>query len=78
MPELTMAEAAVALGVHLDTIRRRIRRGELAVRRDERGRNLVMVPDVVIPTTDTAGAGPHLLFGTLASGAMLVQRRVSR
>jgi hypothetical protein len=43
MAEMTMAEAAEALGVSLDTIRRRVRRGIYPVRRDERGRNLVDV-----------------------------------
>lgn len=44
MPEMTVPEAAAALGVHHETIRRRIRRGELAARKDERGHMLVDVP----------------------------------
>jgi excisionase family DNA binding protein len=45
MPEMTMAEAAETLGISLDTIRRRVRRGELPHRRDERGRNVVNITD---------------------------------
>jgi excisionase family DNA binding protein len=39
--ELTIAEAATALGVSVDTVRRRIRRGDLRARRDEHGRYLI-------------------------------------
>jgi len=53
MAELTVPEAAAALGVHHETIRRRIRRGELAARKDERGRVLVDVPRTHADATHT-------------------------
>src|SRR5579883_995132 len=56
MPELTVPEAAAALGVHHETIRRRIRRGELAARKDERGRVLVDLPHTRADATHTL---PH-------------------
>ncbi|HLC23673.1 MAG TPA: helix-turn-helix domain-containing protein, partial [Dehalococcoidia bacterium] len=43
MAELTISEAAVALGVSVDTIRRKIKRGELRARQDNKGRYLVAV-----------------------------------
>jgi hypothetical protein len=45
MPEFTIRDAAAHFGVSADTIRRRIRRGELPTRRDARGWHLVIVPD---------------------------------
>jgi hypothetical protein len=45
MPDLTIPEAAAALGVHLETMRRRIRRGELLARRNGSGRYVVSLPD---------------------------------
>src|SRR4051794_35046103 len=60
MVELTIPEAAAALGVHIETIRRRIRRGELEARRDERGRFLVSLSDIDAESTPTQrvhGAG---------------------
>lgn len=51
MAEMTIPEAAAALGVSTDTIRRRIIRGELRARRDERGRYLVTIEG---PPTATA------------------------
>ena len=47
MPELPVADAAVALDVHIATVHRRIARGELVARKDGRGRYLVTVPDDV-------------------------------
>jgi len=44
VPEMTIREAARALGTSADTIRRRIRRGELNARRDSRGWLMVHVP----------------------------------
>ncbi len=38
MPELTIADAAHQLGVSDDTIRRRVKSGDLTARRDEHGR----------------------------------------
>ena len=49
MAELGMVEAAAALGVSVDTIRRRIKAGALGARHDERGRLLVTIPDPVEP-----------------------------
>ena len=43
MAEMTIAEAAAALGVSPGTLRRRARRGELPSRKDPRGRYLVEV-----------------------------------
>ena|SRR3990172_3986671 len=43
MAELTISEAAVALGVSVDTIRRKIKRGELRARQDNKGRYMVAV-----------------------------------
>ena len=45
MPEVNIAEAATLLGTSTDTVRRRIKRGELNARRVEAGRLLVTVPD---------------------------------
>lgn len=50
MPEMTMTEAAAALGVSVGTIRRRIQRGDLQARQDERGRYLIRV-DLSTPTS---------------------------
>jgi hypothetical protein len=44
MADLTIGEAAVALGVGIHTVRQRIRSGELLARRDRRGRYLVIMP----------------------------------
>ena len=46
MPEVTLPEAAVELRVSTDTIRRRIKAGELTARADPRGRYLVEVPEL--------------------------------
>ncbi len=45
MPEVSLAEAATLLGTSTDTVRRRIKRGELNARRVKAGRLLVTVPD---------------------------------
>jgi hypothetical protein len=45
MPELGIPEYAAHLGVSADTVRRRIRAGEIPARRDARGRYVVLVPD---------------------------------
>ena len=45
MAELTIPEAAVALGVSTDTVRRRIKAGALDSRTDARGRYLVDLPE---------------------------------
>jgi chromosome segregation ATPase len=45
MPEMTLLEAANALGKSTDTIRRRVRLGQLEGRQDERGRLWVTLPD---------------------------------
>ncbi len=41
MTTMTISEAAVALGVSADTVRRRVQRGELQATQDERGRMVV-------------------------------------
>lgn len=46
MPELTIPEAAAALGISVDTVRRRLKRGQLQSRQDDRGRLLVQVEAV--------------------------------
>lgn len=57
MAELGLSEAATALGVSADTIRRRIKRGELQSRRTAEGRVLVTMPDD-IDQADGATARP--------------------
>jgi excisionase family DNA binding protein len=52
MPEVTIADAAHRLGVSDDTIRRRVKAGDLAARRDEHGRLWIPVDD------DQAAATP--------------------
>ena len=46
---LTLAQAAVRLGVTQDTVRRRIKRRELTAIRDNRGRFLVLLPPTEAP-----------------------------
>lgn len=58
MAELTIKEAAAALGVSQDTIRRRLKAGEIEGRKEEMGsgyRWVVTVPDDLEP--EPAGAG---------------------
>ncbi|GEM_PF-665111 len=43
MAELTITEAAAALGVSVDTVRRRIKSGEMEAHQDSRGKYLVAV-----------------------------------
>lgn len=56
MAEVTIAQAAASLGVSDDTIRRRIKAGELDAREDERGRKIVTLPDEP-PSAATATDG---------------------
>jgi len=49
MADVTIAQAAATLGVSDDTIRRRIKAGELAAREDERGRKMVTLPEEAPP-----------------------------
>ncbi len=44
MPDVTLEQAAIVLGVSVDTVRRRIRLGQLSAHREARGRSLVTVP----------------------------------
>jgi len=53
MLQLTINEAATALGVSVDTIKRRLKRGELAACKDERGRWVISLP---APADAPAGA----------------------
>lgn len=43
MAELSISEAAAALGVSVDTIRRKIKRGEMQAEQDEHGKYMVKV-----------------------------------
>lgn len=45
MAQLPLSEAAVELGISVDTVRQRIRRGELSAELDAHGQYLVEVPD---------------------------------
>jgi molybdopterin-binding protein len=54
MPDLSMGEAARALGVSVDTLRRWDRAGRLSTHRDERNRRRVPVHEV-----ERLGARPH-------------------
>jgi predicted site-specific integrase-resolvase len=49
VPSLPLADAAAALGVSVDTVRRRIRRGALEAAKDERGRYVVEVAEDAAP-----------------------------
>lgn len=44
MPDVPLEQAAIVLGVSVDTVRRRIRLGRLQTYRDTAGRRLVTVP----------------------------------
>lgn len=44
MPDVTLEQAAMVLGVNVDTVRRRIRLGQLTAHREATGRSLVTVP----------------------------------
>jgi hypothetical protein len=44
MPDLSLAEAASTLGISVETVRRRIKRGQLASHHDAEGHVLVTVP----------------------------------
>lgn len=55
MADLTISEAAAALGVSVDTIRRKIKRGELTAHQDSRGKYLVSVDS---SAAAAAPAGP--------------------
>jgi len=46
VPDVTLEQAAIALGVSVDTVRRRIRLGQLSAHRDAGGRSRVAVPEV--------------------------------
>lgn len=61
MPTLPIPDAAAALGVSVDTVRRRIRSGALTAQRDGRGRYLVDVPT---PAYADAYAAPGERLGT--------------
>src|SRR5437868_6866165 len=57
VPKLPMNDAAAALGIHPDTLRRRIKRGQIAAERDAEGRYVIDVPDADA-TANTADAAP--------------------
>lgn len=69
MAELTITQAAGALGVSDDTIRRRIESGKLQARTDEHGRRWVILPDAeAAHATEDGAAKPEA-----ASEALLTQ-----
>jgi excisionase family DNA binding protein len=50
MAEMTVSEAAAYLGITNDAVRRRIRRGELQAKQDDRGRYVVVIDtDAPVP-----------------------------
>jgi excisionase family DNA binding protein len=57
---MTIAESAAALGVSVDTVRRRIKQGRLEAHTDPSGRVMVMTPSVPRPAT-APGAAPDPL-----------------
>ena len=64
---VTMTEAVRLLRLSDDTIRRRIKGGQVSARRDNNGRYLVLVPD------DDAPQAPHAIIDEPARAAQLPQ-----
>ncbi len=64
MPAVTVAQAAAALGVSTDTVRRRVQRGQLQESRDARGRLLVDLTGIAaigpLPASAAAAEIAHL------------------
>jgi excisionase family DNA binding protein len=59
MAEMTIAEAAAALGLSVDTVRRRIRAGQLESRTDPRGRVVVQVEKPLPGDAEQAAPDPR-------------------
>lgn len=57
MPEMSIIEAAATLGVSPETIRKRVRRGELPSHKDDRGHYLVDVEFGLPPPPEFGGNG---------------------
>jgi excisionase family DNA binding protein len=70
MSEMSISEAATALGVSPETIRRRARRGELPARKDDRGRYRVLL-DGGLPPPPPGGVGRE---GALTAQATEIAR----
>jgi excisionase family DNA binding protein len=72
MPVMTIAEAALALGVSTDTVRRRVKRGELRETQDARG-HLCVDLDGTEPALEVVGrsAAPQLATEVSHLRAML-------
>jgi hypothetical protein len=81
VPSLPLADAAAHMRVSVDTLRRRIRRGEVEAVKDDRGRYLVKVADTwPLPGEGGGYAAPASLDaapGDLAEVAVL-RKRVHR
>jgi hypothetical protein len=69
MAELLLVEAAAALGVSVDTVRRRIKRGELQARIDGQGRLLVHLVDVPTATPSNGHTAAEHVHSSLPSTA---------
>jgi hypothetical protein len=52
VPRLPLADAAAQMGVSVNTLRRRMRRGELEAVKEDRGRYLVNVEDTWPPRVE--------------------------
>ena len=68
MIEMTVGEAAEHFGISVDAVRRRIRRGELRSKQDDRGRYIVIV--------DTDGASPVPEEGPPTDAAEMARLRM--
>ncbi|MBI2858587.1 MAG: excisionase family DNA-binding protein [Chloroflexi bacterium] len=84
MAELTISEAAAALGVSVDTVRRKIKRGEMQAHQDPRGKYLVQVDETEVerPQVDAEDNGQadmaRLKLELVHSRAMLEELRHQR
>ncbi|GAC1345193.1 MAG: hypothetical protein NVSMB29_19330 [Candidatus Dormibacteria bacterium] len=72
MPVMTISEAALTLGVSTDTVRRRVKRGELQETQDARGHLCVDV-DAIGPDVEVTGrsAAPQLAIEVAHLRSML-------
>ena len=59
MPEVSLEQAAIVLGVSVDTVRRRIRLGQLPAHRDGGGRRVVTVPAAPVLPDDVERLRQH-------------------